>query len=119
MAHIDFLEYVAVVQRSDTNSLKCTHAEQVELLSWKSIKDIVGDGGVIKTIETEGKGWEKPRDKDEALGGSSCFTAETLQAAAVDNRSAAGHNFSCKYFSRSRRLGSTNPDAACSCVRVA
>ena len=98
MAHIDFLEHAAVVQRYDTNSLKCPHAEQVELLSWKSIKDIAGDGSVIKTIETEGKGWEKPRDKDEALGGSSCFTAETLQAAAVDNRSAAGHNFSCKHF---------------------
>ena len=41
---------------------------QVELLSWKSIKDIAGDGGVIKTIETEGKGWEKPKDRDEALG---------------------------------------------------
>ena len=41
---------------------------QVELLSWKSIKDIAGDGGVIKTVETEGKGWEKPKDGDEALG---------------------------------------------------
>ena len=41
---------------------------QVELISWKSIKDIAGDGGIIKTIETEGKGWEKPTDKDEALG---------------------------------------------------
>ena len=43
-------------------------AGQVELISWKSIKDIAGDGGVIKTVETEGKGWEKPSDKDEALG---------------------------------------------------
>ena len=43
-------------------------AWQVELISWKSIKDIAGDGGVIKTIETEGQGWEKPSDKDEALG---------------------------------------------------
>jgi hypothetical protein len=41
---------------------------QVELLSWKSIKDIAGDGGVIKTIQTEGSGWTKPSDKDEALG---------------------------------------------------
>ena len=41
---------------------------QVELISWKSIKDIAGDGGVIKTVETEGQGWEKPSDKDEALG---------------------------------------------------
>ncbi len=40
----------------------------MELLSWKSIKDIAGDGGIIKTIETEGQGWEKPKDRDEALG---------------------------------------------------
>ena len=40
---------------------------QVELLSWKSIKDMTGDGGVIKTIQAEGQGWAKPTDKDEAL----------------------------------------------------
>lgn len=40
----------------------------MELLSWKSVKDIAGDGGVIKTILTEGSGWNKPKDKDEALG---------------------------------------------------
>ena len=48
---------------------------QVELLSWKSIKDIAGDGGIIKTIEIEGKGWEKPKDKDEALGESCHLSA--------------------------------------------
>lgn len=40
----------------------------MELLSWRSIKDIAGDGGIIKTIETEGNGWQKPNDRDEALG---------------------------------------------------
>ncbi|BDA45510.1 Peptidyl-prolyl cis-trans isomerase FKBP62 [Coccomyxa sp. Obi] len=40
---------------------------EVELLSWKSVKDIAGDGGVIKTILTEGSGWTKPKDQDEAL----------------------------------------------------
>jgi hypothetical protein len=45
----------------------CTHS-QVELLSWKSTKDILGDGGVIKTILQEGSGWDKPRDRDEVLG---------------------------------------------------
>lgn len=49
-------------------SRECLPAMQVDLLSWKSINDIAGDGGIIKTIETEGKGWEKPKDKDEALG---------------------------------------------------
>jgi hypothetical protein len=119
VAPVDFLEYAAVVLGYAMDSLKGPYAEQVELLSWKSIKDIAGDGGVIKIIETEGKGWEKPRDKDEALGGSPCFTAETLQAAAVYNRPAAGRNFSFKLFSRSRNLGAAKPDATCSCVRVA
>uniref|UniRef100_A0A1J3IJK5 peptidylprolyl isomerase n=1 Tax=Noccaea caerulescens TaxID=107243 RepID=A0A1J3IJK5_NOCCA len=37
----------------------------VELLSWKSVKDICGDGGVFKTIIVEGEKWEKPKDLDE------------------------------------------------------
>lgn len=40
---------------------------EVELLSWKSVKDIEGDGGIIKTIHTEGKDWQKPGDRDEVL----------------------------------------------------
>ena len=38
---------------------------EVELLSWKSVKDIAGDGGVIKTVVKEGSGWAKPMDADE------------------------------------------------------
>ncbi|PSC75187.1 peptidyl-prolyl cis-trans isomerase FKBP62-like [Micractinium conductrix] len=38
---------------------------EVELLSWKSVKDIAGDGGVIKTIVKEGTGWAKPLPADE------------------------------------------------------
>ena len=38
---------------------------EVELLSWKSVKDIVGDGGVIKTVAREGSGWAKPMEADE------------------------------------------------------
>ena len=41
---------------------------QVELLTWRSIKDLTSDGGVIKTVLEEGTGWNKPADKDEALG---------------------------------------------------
>ncbi|CAA7058905.1 unnamed protein product [Microthlaspi erraticum] len=37
----------------------------VELLSWKSVKDICGDGGLFKTIVVEGEKWEKPKDLDE------------------------------------------------------
>ena len=40
---------------------------EVELLSWKSSKDISGDGGVLKTVVHEGKGWENPRDEDEVV----------------------------------------------------
>jgi hypothetical protein len=40
----------------------------VELLSWKSKKDILGDGGVMKTILQEGTGWDNPKDRDEVLG---------------------------------------------------
>lgn len=42
---------------------------EVELLSWKSVKDIMGDGGIIKTVVADGSGWNTPRDQDEVLGG--------------------------------------------------
>ncbi|GLC35269.1 hypothetical protein PLESTB_000582700 [Pleodorina starrii] len=35
---------------------------EVELLSWRSIKDISGDGGVIKTVTAEGSGYEQCHD---------------------------------------------------------
>lgn len=38
---------------------------EVELMSWKSVKDIMGDGGIIKTIVKEGEGWAQPKDDDE------------------------------------------------------
>uniref|UniRef100_A0A383W6I9 peptidylprolyl isomerase n=1 Tax=Tetradesmus obliquus TaxID=3088 RepID=A0A383W6I9_TETOB len=40
---------------------------EVELISWKSVKDITGDGGVIKTIVSEGQGWQNPKDADEVV----------------------------------------------------
>ncbi|GFR45320.1 hypothetical protein Agub_g6687 [Astrephomene gubernaculifera] len=39
---------------------------EVELLSWRSVKDISGDGGVIKTILAEGSGWEQCQELFEA-----------------------------------------------------
>ncbi|GLI70658.1 hypothetical protein VaNZ11_015595 [Volvox africanus] len=39
---------------------------EVELLSWRSTKDISGDGGVIKTIVQEGSGWGTCQDLFEA-----------------------------------------------------
>jgi len=40
----------------------------VELLSWRSVKDLTGDGGVVKSITKEGDGFKKPKDRDEVLG---------------------------------------------------
>ncbi|KAG2434445.1 hypothetical protein HYH02_012275 [Chlamydomonas schloesseri] len=39
---------------------------EVELLSWRSVKDIVGDGGIIKSVVVEGSGWEQCQDLFEA-----------------------------------------------------
>ena len=37
----------------------------VELLSWKSFRDITGDGGVIKTpVAGTGEGWKSPSERD-------------------------------------------------------
>ena len=41
---------------------------EVELLSWTSVKDICGDGGVFKKVLVEGKKWEMPKDLDEVTG---------------------------------------------------
>ncbi|KAF5750318.1 hypothetical protein HS088_TW03G00652 [Tripterygium wilfordii] len=39
----------------------------IEMLSWSTVKDITGDGGVLKKITMEGEGWATPRDADEVL----------------------------------------------------
>ena len=44
----------------------------MELLGWRSVKDLSGDGGVIKTITKEGDGFKKPSDRDEVLGAPNC-----------------------------------------------
>lgn len=40
----------------------------VELLSWNTIRDISGGGGILKKIVTEGEGWASPKEADEVLG---------------------------------------------------
>lgn len=40
---------------------------EVELFQWKSIKDICGDGGIIKTVTTKGDGYKKPTEVDEVI----------------------------------------------------
>ncbi|KAH1257919.1 Peptidyl-prolyl cis-trans isomerase FKBP65 [Glycine max] len=39
----------------------------IEMLSWSSIRDLTGDGGVKKKIIREGEGWATPREADEVL----------------------------------------------------
>ncbi|KAF3645270.1 Peptidyl-prolyl cis-trans isomerase FKBP65 [Capsicum annuum] len=41
---------------------------EIELVSWNSIRDISGDGGISKKIIKEGEGWATPKDVDEVLG---------------------------------------------------
>lgn len=40
----------------------------IELLSWRTIRDITGDGGILKKILKEGEGWATPRETDEVSG---------------------------------------------------
>ena len=54
---------------------------EVELLSWKSIKDLGSDGGCIKTILTEGAGWEVPKPGD---GVRVAFTVRPAEPAPAD-----------------------------------
>ncbi len=49
----------------------------MELLSWRSVKDISGDGGVIKTVTAEGSGWDTCRDAYEAVVAYSARLAGT------------------------------------------
>ncbi|CAK7339867.1 unnamed protein product [Dovyalis caffra] len=39
----------------------------IEMLSWSSIRDLTGDGGILKKMIKEGEGWATPRDGDEVL----------------------------------------------------
>ncbi|PKI31938.1 hypothetical protein CRG98_047656, partial [Punica granatum] len=39
----------------------------IEMISWSSIRDLTGDGGVLKKIVKEGVGWATPRDGDEVV----------------------------------------------------
>ncbi|KAJ7976548.1 Peptidylprolyl isomerase [Quillaja saponaria] len=40
---------------------------EIEMLSWTAIRDLTGDGGIMKKIIKEGDGWATPREADEVL----------------------------------------------------
>lgn len=50
----------------------------VEMLSWSSIRDLTGDGGILKKITKEGDGWATPRDGDQVLGNASNSTLKIV-----------------------------------------
>ncbi|XP_057437886.1 70 kDa peptidyl-prolyl isomerase-like [Lotus japonicus] len=39
----------------------------IEMLSWSTIRDLTGDGGIMKKVIREGEGWAAPKDADEVL----------------------------------------------------
>lgn len=47
---------------------KSTFIFYIEMLSWTKIRDITGDGGILKKITKEGEGWATPRQADQVLG---------------------------------------------------
>lgn len=64
----------------------------IEMLSWSSIRDLTGDGGVKKKIIREGEGWATPREADEVLGNSNVLVLS-------NNRMIASRNtFSSTFF---------------------
>ncbi|BAT85078.1 hypothetical protein LR48_Vigan10g025700 [Vigna angularis] len=40
---------------------------EIEMLSWSTIRDLTGDGGIMKKLIREGEGWATPREDDEVL----------------------------------------------------
>ncbi|KAK4532631.1 hypothetical protein CCYA_CCYA13G3488 [Cyanidiococcus yangmingshanensis] len=40
---------------------------EIELLSWRSVRDLFGDRGCVRKVIREGSGWEHVRDSDEAV----------------------------------------------------
>lgn len=41
---------------------------EIEMMSWTTIRDITGDGGILKKIMKEGEGWATPREADQVFG---------------------------------------------------
>lgn len=40
---------------------------EIEMLCWSSIRDLTGDGGIMKKTIREGEGWATPKELDEVL----------------------------------------------------
>lgn len=55
----------------------------VELISWCPVRDICGDGGILKKITREGEGWATPNDADEVLGNLLCVYLIYIESTAI------------------------------------
>lgn len=66
-------------------ALKRVVCFQVELFSWQSIKDVTGDGGMIKSMLSEGEGWANPADRDEVTGERMSFCYHDFQCLGSDS----------------------------------
>lgn len=40
---------------------------EIELLYWCTVRDLRGDGGVLKKVTKEGSGWATPKEADQVL----------------------------------------------------
>ena len=56
----------------------------MELLSWKSVRDLAGDGGVIKHIVKEGTGYAVPAERDEVRVAIAARVAGGAEGAAAE-----------------------------------
>ena len=61
----------------------------VELLRWKSVNDLSGDGGVIKTLVSEGEGYDRPGLEDEVRVSYVVMTADDGDGQIVDDGKSA------------------------------
>jgi FKBP-type peptidyl-prolyl cis-trans isomerase/tetratricopeptide (TPR) repeat protein len=75
---------------------------EVELLSWRSVKDLSGDGGVVKTVAAEGEGWMTPGDADEVVV---AYEVRAGPAAAAEEGAGAGGK-------KKKKKGGKGSDAA-------
>ncbi|KAL9150864.1 hypothetical protein ABFS82_11G016000 [Erythranthe guttata] len=63
----------------------------VQLISWYPIRDISGDGGIIKKIISEGKGWATPNESDEVFVN---YVAECENGVVISKSDEEGLEFS-------------------------
>ena len=93
---------------------------EVELIAWKSVNDLNGDGTVVKRVVREGSGWEKPKDLDEVevaysvagAGGERVVAETTAEFSLADGHLCAGLADVARSMKRGERALATLSGAA-------